>query len=274
MYRIGWFSTGRDEAAANILQEVWNFTKECKEEVIIEFLFCNREEGDSPKSDHFLELAREINIKVLSFSSKKFMPEKKKLAKTDSRYLEEWRKEYDSQVAKMIQGFEFEIIIMAGYMLFLSDEMCNRYDFINLHPAPPNGPIGTWQEVITQLIRTRADTAGATIQLATPERDRGPLIAFCTFPITGAVYEELWKEVEAIDLEQLTGKEIEELRLFKKIREDEFAREIPLMKYTIEAFAEGKTCIRNKQVIVDGRRTATGLDLTKFVDAELRGVHR
>jgi phosphoribosylglycinamide formyltransferase-1 len=45
---------------------------------------------------------------------------------------------------------------------------------INLHPAAPGGPTGTWQEVIWQLIEGRAVETGVMMHLVTPELDRGP----------------------------------------------------------------------------------------------------
>jgi len=62
-------------------------------------------------------------------------------------------------------------------MLIVSEELCQKYDMINLHPAPPGGPTGSWQEVIWTLIQNKADTAGAMIHLVTPELDRGPALA-------------------------------------------------------------------------------------------------
>ena len=60
---------------------------------------------------------------------------------------------------------------------------------INLHPAAPNGPDGTWQEVIWKLIEQRADHSGVKIHLVTEELDRGPTIAYCRYPIHSPAFD-------------------------------------------------------------------------------------
>ena len=55
-----------------------------------------------------------------------------------------------------LQGFHPDLCVLAGYMLIVGEEMCQRYNMINLHPAAPGGPTGTWQEVIWQLIDSKA----------------------------------------------------------------------------------------------------------------------
>ena len=77
------------------------------------------------------------------------MPE---LRKTN---LEEWRTLFDKEVYERIKNFDVDIVMLAGYMLILSKFLCNKFTFINLHPALPWGPKGTWQEVINQIINEK-----------------------------------------------------------------------------------------------------------------------
>ncbi|GAH59253.1 unnamed protein product, partial [marine sediment metagenome] len=42
-----------------------------------------------------------------------------------------------------------------------------RYNMVNLHPAAPGGPTGTWQEVIWQLIENKAEETGVMMHLVT-----------------------------------------------------------------------------------------------------------
>ena len=51
---------------------------------------------------------------------------------------------------------------------------CGAMTLLNLHPAAPGGPIGIWQDVIWQLIASRAERSGVTIFRAIPEVDTGP----------------------------------------------------------------------------------------------------
>jgi len=72
-----------------------------------------------------------------------------------------------------------DLCVLAGYMLIVGPEMCTRFNMINLHPAAPGGPTGTWQDVIWQLIKQRARETGVMMHLVTPELDRGPVVSYC-----------------------------------------------------------------------------------------------
>ena len=63
--------------------------------------------------------------------------------------------------------------------------MCRRYAILNLHPALPAGPTGTWQEVIWQLLEHEATETGAMIHLRQRPVDRGPVISYFRFPLAG-----------------------------------------------------------------------------------------
>ena len=62
-----------------------------------------------------------------------------------------------------------------------------------IQAALPDGPIGTWQSVIWQLIETRATRTGAMIHLATEEVDRGPVLSHCVVPIVGGAFDADWR---------------------------------------------------------------------------------
>ena len=94
------------------------------------------------------------------------------------------------------KGVKADIIVLAGYMLVVGEEICEIHDMINLHPAAPNGPAGTWQEVIWLLIHKRAQESGNMMHLVTQELDKGPPITYCTFPVRGPAFDPLWQEME------------------------------------------------------------------------------
>ncbi|MFC1987581.1 formyltransferase family protein [Chloroflexota bacterium] len=96
-----------------------------------------------------------------------------------------------------LQDFSPDLCILAGYMLIVGQEMCRRYNMINLHPAAPGGPVGTWQEVIWQLIDSKAQQTGVMMHLVTPELDKGPVAAYCTFSIQGGPFDRYWQEIES-----------------------------------------------------------------------------
>ena len=94
----------------------------------------------------------------------------------------ELRPDFDRLALDALDDYHPDICVLAGYMLILSEEMHHRFPFLNLHPALPDGPIGTWQEVTWELIDRRATRTGAMIHLATEALDRGPVVSYCTVP--------------------------------------------------------------------------------------------
>ncbi len=255
---IGWFSTGRDEEARRLLEEVLRERKRGLK-IDIAFVFCNRKRGESSFTDRFLDYAELQGLKTITFSSKEFMPE----LRTSNREL--WREEYHKEVWKLIKDYNVEFSFLAGYMLIAGRALIEHYRMLNLHPAIPGGPKGSWQEVMWELIRTGAYYAGAQIHLVTPELDEGPAVTYCKFSIKTPEYEPLWQRLEE-DLSIMSFGELqrryrEEYPLFKKIREEEFLREIPLIIMTLKMLSEKGFHIEKG-----------GIDLSEEVNRYLKGA--
>jgi len=273
MLKIGWFSTGRDQAARELLRTVMDRKDNGFFDISVEFVFCNWEPGEEPEhQDHeererFFELVRSYDIPLIALSWKRFRPD---MRKEDRKG---WRLEYGRAIRALLSEHPFDLGVLAGYMLWVDDESCIEYDLINLHPALPGGPKGTWQEVIWQLIDEHADRQGAMIHLTTPEWDEGPALTFCSFPISGGEWDPLWTELESKvkerGLHDLKEEEGEQEPLFRRIREEGERRELPLIAQSIKLFADGKVFIREQQLYVDGERLDEAYDLTQEVDAEL-----
>jgi phosphoribosylglycinamide formyltransferase-1 len=141
--------------------------------------------------------------------------------------------------------------VLAGYMLIVGKEMCQKYNMINLHPAAPGGPSGTWQEVIWQLIERRADETGIMMHLVTPDLDQGPPVTYCTFPIKGRRFDKYWAEIRGLSVEEIKQTQGENNRLFRAIRRHGLAREFPLLVSTLKAFSEGRVKITADKKVVD-----------------------
>jgi phosphoribosylglycinamide formyltransferase 1 len=160
--------------------------------------------------------------------------------------------------------------MLAGYMLIVGPQMCSRYNMINLHPALPDGPKGTWQEVIWTLMEKRARESGAMMHLVTPELDRGPVITYCGFPITGGKFDGLWTETANLPVSLIKSGQGENSPLFKAIRQEGFMRETPLIIHTLKAFSEGTIRITADKKLLDSNgRQIPGYDLTGEIDQEL-----
>lgn len=72
MLNIGWFSTGRDEAARQLLQTVQDSIRSGDINRRISFVFSNREPGETNEGDMFFELVRSYRIPLVCLSHKKF----------------------------------------------------------------------------------------------------------------------------------------------------------------------------------------------------------
>jgi phosphoribosylglycinamide formyltransferase-1 len=263
-YRIGWFSTGRGQGSRNLLRTVYENVQAGSLRTEISFVFSNRDPGEALGSDQFLALVRSYGIPVVSLSSRKFLPDKKR----ESR--EEWRLRYDREIMKRLEGFAQDICVLAGYMLVVGPEMCERYNMINLHPAAPGGPAGTWQEVIWRLIETEAESTGVMMHLVTPELDKGPTVAYCTFSIRGEPFDTHWREVKDRNIQDIKSREGENNALFRMIRQHGFARELPLMIATIRAFSEGVIRIAGRAVVDQRGARIDGYDLTPDIENVLQ----
>ncbi len=268
MYKLGWFSTGRDKAARDLLAAVNSSISGGEIKAEIAFVFCNREPGESEESDLFLKLVEDYHIPLACFSYHKFKAGKGVLTSHEGA-LPLWRSEYDREVMNRLPGFHPDLCVLAGYMLIVSQEMCQRYNMINLHPAAPGGPKGTWQEVIWQLIGSKAQETGVMMHLVTPELDMGPPAAYCTFPIRGEPFDKYWLELEKLPSNN-QKRHNEENPLFKLIRKHGLAREFPLIISTLKAFSQGKIKITADKKLVDSEGKPTnGYNLTEEINEQV-----
>lgn len=272
MLRLGWFSTGRGPGSRNLLRRVMEEKQKGNLDVDFSFVFCNWDNTEEPNSrkeqrEQFFDMVKGYGIPLITLSWKTFRPD---LWESDQK---SWRDEYGKEIRKNIGDREFDLGILAGYMLWVDDETCGKYDFMNLHPAMPDGPKGTWQEVIWQLIRENADRQGAMMHIVTPEWDRGAPLTFCQFRIRGKEYDGLWEDLRERmknkTLDEIIGDEGENLPLFRKIREDGAKRELPLIVETIRQFADGNVRIKDKRLYENGKLLEGPYDLSAQVDRSI-----
>ncbi|OPL14411.1 MAG: formyl transferase [delta proteobacterium ML8_D] len=264
MWSFGWWTTGRDQAAVDLFEAVFNAITERVIPGKISYVFSSREPGESEFSDRLVKMAKYHGIPVVSFSAVRFRPD---LRRQDR---ELWRQDYHKEVFEKVKGFTARVVVLAGYMWVVSPEICRKLSIINLHPAAPGGPSGTWQEVIWQLMDQKADKTGVMMHLVTSELDKGPAITYCSFPIRGDVWDSLWEQFEHM-LQRSSREEIKETYgelqpLFAKIRNEGVKRELPLIVQTIRSLAKGEISIKGPHLYDStGSQLTVPYDLTDAI---------
>jgi len=264
MYKIGWFSSGRGAGSRALLTTAMDNIKTGSIKAEISFVFCNREMGQSEETDKFHDLVKSYEIPLVYYSSREYGSELRKSA------IDEWRDAYDLKVIESLKGYEADLCVLAGYMLVTGKEMCRQFNQLNLHPAVPGGPKGTWKEVIWQLIDEQATETGAMMHLATPELDEGPPVTYCKFSIRGPLFNKFWDEIEGRSITDIQASGGEENNLFKNIRKYGLMREYPLIVTSIKAFSEGRVKIENGNIVDSNGNIIEAHNLSKEIDEGLR----
>ncbi len=245
MLRLGWFSTGRGEGSRGLLSVVADAIQRNELEAEIAFVFCNREHGEHSGSNEYMNLVNGYSIPLLTYSSQRFRRDK------GASNFASIREAYDEEVMALLAKQKTDLNVLAGYGLIFGAEMARQHVSLNLHPATPNGPIGTWQQVIWELIGNSAAESGTMMHIATENLDRGPPASYVSFPIHGQGFDDLWAEVSGQNIDTLRKQCGEELALLQRIRQEGLRRERPLLLETLKAFASGRLRVQNHQVIND-----------------------
>lgn len=93
------------------------------------------------------------------------------------------RESFDRELAKCIEGYRPDLVILAGFMRILSAEFVNRFAgrIMNVHPSllPKYPGLHTHRRAID----AGDKTAGATVHFVTSELDGGPIIIQAEVPI-------------------------------------------------------------------------------------------
>ncbi len=267
-FTFGWWTTGRDLAAIDLFNEVYRAVENGTIPGGIAYCFSSREPGESDTSDQLIKRVESCGIPVFSLSAARFEPELRSADRLS------WRHEYHHRVLGLLSGQRVDVVVLAGYMWVVSPEVCSTLAVINLHPAAPGGPAGTWQEVIWQLLKNNASETGVMMHLVTPELDRGPAVTCCTFAIKGPGWDELWsgfrEQAAKVGMDGVMEKYGEEQPLFKAIRKEGVKRELSLIVHTLRSFATGDISIRGGR-LYDRRGKAMDrpYDLTTQIEKEM-----
>lgn len=251
--RIAWLTTGRGPGSYGALEFVLGAIRDGLP-VEIAVAFVNRDRGDAEATDSLIALAEEAGVPVETLSSVGFRKARGGKLSKPGEVLQPWRFEYDQEVAARLGKHGFEVGVMFGYMLIATEALFDAHQFLNDHPALPDGPIGTYEAVIRELIRDETQESGCMMNLVTGDVDRGPAISYCRYPIRDQENEALWRERDTTNPKPSAG-----YPLFDDIRSRGVRRERPFVVETLRAVATGEI----------GLPPAAAADLTDSVEGSL-----
>jgi folate-dependent phosphoribosylglycinamide formyltransferase PurN len=223
-------------------------------------VFINRDRGEFEATDRLIGMVESRGIPVESLSSVRYRKSVGGKIGKAGEPLQPWRFDYDRRVAEILAKHEFGLGVMFGYMLIATEPLFSRFRFINDHPALPDGPIGTYQEVIAELMRTQALDSGCMMNVVTGDVDRGPAISYCRFPIQDEANETAWNALSGSEIDAATLEAIMAMPLYSDIRARGVSRERPFLVETLRAVAKGSLQVP----------PVAPLDLTEEVE---RAVH-
>jgi phosphoribosylglycinamide formyltransferase-1 len=270
MFTFGWFSSGRDQAAIDLFKVVSDRLADGFIPGRMAYVFCDRAPGETAASDRFLAAVRDRGVPLVTVSSAPL----RALIRQRPPDLEAFREGFDATVMARLQAYAAEVAVLAGYMLIASPRLCRAFLCLNLHPAVPGGPKGTWQEVMWQVMAAGLKETGGMMHLATPELDQGPPVTYFRLPLTGPELEPLWadftRKLKQHSLAQIQAREGEAEPLFAKIRQKELRREFPLILLTLKNLATGRLKLSRDGVHTGGPLLPQGINLSEEVEEFLK----
>lgn len=93
------------------------------------------------------------------------------------------REAFDAELAKVIDGFAPDVVVLAGFMRILTEGFVRHFEgrLLNIHPSllPAFPGLHTHQRAID----AGCKLAGATVHFVTPELDHGPIVAQAVVPV-------------------------------------------------------------------------------------------
>lgn len=90
---------------------------------------------------------------------------------------------YETELARLLDGYGVELIVLAGFMRILGATFINKYShrIINLHPSllPRHKGLDTHARVL----KAGDDVHGASVHFVTADLDSGPVITQASMPV-------------------------------------------------------------------------------------------
>ena len=100
------------------------------------------------------------------------------------------REAFDADLAKLIDSYQPDLVVLAGFMRILSEGFVRHYEnrMINIHPSllPAFTGLSTHARAIQEGVKVH----GCSVHFVTPELDHGPIICQAVVPVLDDDTEE------------------------------------------------------------------------------------
>ena len=190
---------------ATVMQAIIDAISSKKLNAVISVVVSNK------KDAYALERARKHSIKALFVDSKG-----------------KDREQYDKEIAKVLEQNKVDLILLIGYMRFLSPWFVNKYKnrIMNIHPSLlPKYAGGMDTDVHAEVLKNKEKITGATLHFVDEGADTGPII--------------MQKEVK-----------IEKNETVGSLKEKVQKAEQEIIVKAIDLFEKGKIRIERNKVII------------------------
>ena len=93
------------------------------------------------------------------------------------------RADFDRELARVVDGFEPDLVVLAGFMRILGSDFVRRHDgrMLNIHPSLL--PLFPGLHTHRRALEAGCKLAGATVHFVTPELDHGPIVVQAVVPV-------------------------------------------------------------------------------------------
>src|SRR3989304_9310203 len=99
---LGWFSTARGPPSRKLLAAAHDEIAAGRLKAEIAVVFCNREPGEDPQTDLFLEQVRGYGLPLVCFSYSRYRRERRLPPVHKGEPIPEWRRDYDRQGIRLL----------------------------------------------------------------------------------------------------------------------------------------------------------------------------
>lgn len=122
---------------------------------------------------------------VISDKKNAFALKRAELANIDNIYLNykmyNSREEYDKAICEILNHYNVDLVVLAGYLKILTSLLINQYKdrILNIHPSllPAFGGVNMYGMKVHQaVIDSKAKHSGCTVHIVTEDIDLGPIV--------------------------------------------------------------------------------------------------